>query len=62
MLFLVGCSNSSADVVPKIPDMACKQVGESKKYKMDKCEDKETICYVVNNYSYYAIAMQCFKK
>jgi hypothetical protein len=49
-LFLVGCSNSSADVVPKIPDMACKQVGEVvARFIIFKCEDKDAICYVASN-------------
>jgi hypothetical protein len=58
-LFLVGCSNSSADIVPKIPDMACNQIGVTYKTDLIKCEDKNYFCYLaVNN----GTTMQCFKK
>jgi hypothetical protein len=58
-LFLVGCSNSSADIVPKIPDMYCNKIGEvDVRFSVYKCEDKDSICYVTHN----GQAMECFKK
>ena len=58
-LILSGCSNSSADVVPKIPNMSCKPLSINMPNDIIyKCEDKDVICYMTkceNNLS-------CIKK
>jgi hypothetical protein len=59
-LFLVGCSNSSADVVPKIPDMYCKELSTNIGLYFYRCEDKDVICY--SSATINGNGLSCFKK
>lgn len=58
-LIIASCSNSSADVVPKIPDMACIPLSINMPNEtIYKCEDKEVICYMTK----FDNNLSCLKK